>query len=400
MRARVGHLLQHVRPLFTARRSLAADHPSKRLDAIAAATADAVSEKAAHRMPPPSTPSLPFYTFRAPTGAIEKAVKMWAPEHGAHIRAPRLYYLTRQHDVDTLVPPALRSLSTLYRTVGLDLEWEFGLHVGRTAVMQLATATDIFVIHLSRMSTLPTCLVDMLQDPTIHKVGVAIQQDLSKLYRDFKIQSEGGLELSRVAGELDAGRWPKRRTLISLRELCVTYLKQDLDKGPARISAWTRVPLTDMQLAYAASDAYVSLELFHAILLGAQAQQPWSYAQISDALTRAMRPRVRPPSSPTRKGPLAHERAWQAWAEGSDLATLAQERHIQLTTAATYVAKALPSASIPEEQRAALYKRLRAEFSAPCLLPVTIRHASRFARLGVFTYQELYHMVQMLRDQA
>lgn len=377
-----------------------AEHPSKRLDAIAAATADAVSEKTSARASAPPDPTLPFYTFREPTGSIPRALEEWAPEHRVRAGAPRLHYLVHKHEVDAHVPLALASLGTLHRTVGLDLEWEFGLYVGRTAVMQLATATDIFVIQLSRMPTVPGSLIDMLQDPRIHKVGVAIQQDLSKMERDFGIRSVGGLELSRVASELDPERWTKRRTLISLRDLCMTYLQHDLDKGPTRISSWTRIPLTEMQLAYAASDAYVSLELVHAIPLHAHRRRPLTYAQIGDALDHAMQTRTRPSSPTTRKRPMAHERAWQAWVDGSDLATLARERQIQLSTAATYVAKALSDASIPMEQRGTLFQRLRSDFSAPLVLPVTVRNASRFARLGVFSYKELYRMLQVLRERS
>ena len=97
---------------------------------------------------------------------------------------------------------------------------------------------------------------------------------------------------------------------------------------------------------------------------------------------------------------MAHERAWKAWVDGSDLATLARERQIQLSTAATYVAKALSDASIPMEQRGTLFQRLRSDFSAPLVLPVTVRNASRFARLGVFSYKELYRMLQVLRERS
>ncbi|WFD20455.1 exodeoxyribonuclease I [Malassezia caprae] len=348
------------------------ERPSKRLDAIAAATADAVSEKPTQRASVSSVPSLPFYTFRTPTGAIESAMNTWAPEQYVPLGAPRMHYLVHRHEVDACIPPALASLGTLCGTVGLDLEWDFGLYVGRTAVMQIATATDVFVIQLSRMSTVPTCLVEMLRNPRIRKVGVAIQQDLSKLQRDFGIQATGGLELSRVASELDPECWTKRRTLISLRDLCMTYLQHDLDKGPTRISTWTRVPLTETQLAYAASDAYVSLELFHAILLHAHKHRPLSCTQIHDVLEQAMRTRVRTSSPTTRKGPMAHERAWQAWVDGRDLETIARERQIQLSTAATYVAKALSDAGIPKEQRSELFQRLRCEFSAAPVLPVTL----------------------------
>lgn len=399
MRVRARHLYGPLRSFCMVHHSMSSEQPSKRLDAIAAATADAVSDKASQRASVPPGPTLPFYTFRIPTGAIPSAMNAWAPGQRVRRGAPRLHYLVHRHEVDAHVPPALASLGTLYNTVGLDLEWDFGLYVGRTAVMQLATATDVFVIQLSRMSTVPTCLVEMLQNAHIHKVGVAIQQDLSKLQRDFGIQSMGGLELSRVASELDPERWTKRRTLISLRDLCMTYLQHDLDKGPIRISTWTRVPLTETQLAYAASDAYVSLELFHAILLHARQHRPLSYTQISDMLDQAMRTRVRSSSPMARKGSMAHERAWQAWADGSDLATIARERQIQLSTAATYVARALSGASIPKEQRSALFQRLRSEFSALPVLPVTVRNASRFARLGIFSYKELYRMLRVLRGQ-
>lgn len=371
-----------------------ADALSSRLDAIAAATADVVSQKDQNRAKARSPRSLPFYDYRSPSGVIQRALDAWSLPRSRSQKAPRLHYLMHEREVNARVPEVLAATGTLYQTVGLDLEWEIGLRVSRTAVMQLATATDIFVIQLSKMATLPSCLVEMLQDPRIHKVGVAIQQDLCKLQRDFGVQSVGGIELSRVASALDPERWQRRRTLISLRELCMTYLERDLDKRSARISAWSRVPLTQTQLVYAASDAYVSLELLHAMVLQTLEPQQVPYTQVTYLLDEAMRTRMRSAPVTRRKGLMAHEQAWRAWANGSDLATVARERHIQLTTAATYVARALPDASIPPEQRDELYQRLRAEFLAPTVLPVTVRNASRFVRLGIFSYKDLYRMLR------
>ena len=331
---------------------------SNAVDAMAASIADA-------HVPASST-----YTYRRPKYTIPKAMRAFQQPTVAY-QVPRLHYLTEIQEVDNALPDAVANTGTIERIIGLDLEWNFGLSVGKTAVLQLATAFDIYVIQLSKMRNLPNSLASILTDPHIPKTGVAIHQDLAKLQRDFGLIPAGGLELSRLAWRFDAERWQNHRFLISLRDLC---------KG------------------YAASDAYVSLELVHAILLHAYRRNAITLNEIRACMQEAPHNRLRKPQrSHSMSAPLAHQRAWEAWKQGASLQELALEKHIRLTTAGTYIAKAVQESPNPVEHGSETWHRLRAEYSAADMRPITVRYAHGFARHGVFNYAELHQILHAFR---
>lgn len=313
-------------------------------------------------------------------------------------QVPRLHYITEVQEVENALPDAMANTGTLERIIGLDLEWNFGLSVGKTAVLQLATAFDIFVIQLSQMKHMPDSLASILTDPHIPKTGVAIHQDFAKLQRDFGLIPAGGLELSRLAWRYDAKRWQNRRYLISLRDLCKGYLGVDLDKGATRISSWTQTPLSNEQIEYAASDAYVSLELAHAMLLYAHWKNAITLNEVRASVQEALQTRLRKPQrSNSMSAPLAHQRAWDAWKQGTSLQELALEKHIRLTTAGAYVARAVQESPNPIEHGSETWHRLRAEYSDAAMHPITVRYAHGFARHGVFNYAELHRILNALR---
>lgn len=358
---------------------------SNAVDELAASIADA-------QVPASST-----YTYRRPKYTIPQALKAFQQPILA-CQVPRLHYLTEVKEVDNALPGAMANTGTLERIIGLDLEWNFGLSVGKTAVLQLATAFDIFVIQLSQMKHIPNSLASILTDPQVPKTGVAIHQDLAKLQRDFGLIPAGGLELSRFAWRYDANRWHDRRYLISLRDLCKEYLGVDLDKGATRISSWTQTPLSNEQIEYAASDAYVSLELAHAMLLYAHQKNAITLDEVHASVQEAPRTRLRKPQrSNSMSTPLAHQRAWDAWQKGTSLEKIAFEKHIRLSTAGIYIAKAVQESPSPIEHGSETWLRLRAEYSDPVMHPITVRYAHGFARHGVFNYAELHQILNAFR---
>lgn len=294
----------------------------------------------------------------------------------------------------------MSALSTVGRTIGFDMEWNFGLGDEPTAVVQLATADRVLILHVASMRMLPPSLVEVLLDPSIRKVGVAVQQDMAKLRRDFGVAAVGALELSRVAMKLDEDQWHGRRGLISLQALTRTYLGRDLDKGPTRLSTWSRVPLSSEQLEYAASDVYSSLEILHALLCRAHERAPFSEADAVRVFEAAAQRQPRPRAVPTSQ-PRAHQRAWHAWAAGERLPAVAASRNIQVQTAALYLIRAvleLPATSLP--RYSALWYRAREELAAPEVRMATVRHGLALARRGVYTYSELQDMVRQIRGDG
>ncbi|PWN23115.1 ribonuclease H-like protein, partial [Microstroma glucosiphilum] len=147
--------------------------------------------------------------------------------------------------------------------LGLDAEWKVNFGSGvisKTALLQICSPTLIVIIQCRRMKNLPRRLVELLQDPGTIKTGVAVVADCRRLQRDFKVTAQGILELGSLAKSVDAERWSSNNGLIGLSTLCRIYLDRRLVKGPVRTSDWEG-PLSKQQIDYAASDAFVALEI-------------------------------------------------------------------------------------------------------------------------------------------
>ncbi len=125
--------------------------------------------------------------------------------------------------------------------------------LNKPAIMQFATSKQVYVIQLSHTKLLPS-MCDILENPNILKVGVALRDDMIFLQKHAKFKVEGNVELANIAkakGYKEAG----------LRTLCASVFGGRLSKT-MRCSNWERSTLSQAQLLYAATDAWVSRELY------------------------------------------------------------------------------------------------------------------------------------------
>lgn len=153
--------------------------------------------------------------------------------------------------------------------LSFDMEWPFSRSgPGKTSVIQIASAAKVFVLQVGDMEKLPQELIRIICDSTIIKCGVAIQADATKLQKDFGVKATmaNKVELSKLAKLVDKKRWQERKFLISLRDLCSIYLGRRLNKDAAvRQGPWAISDLSPSQREYAASDAYVGLEILYSL---------------------------------------------------------------------------------------------------------------------------------------
>lgn len=223
------------------------------------------------------------YTYKEPAGMIESMRK-----RGGQIIKEALYGFktTRESgpsviSIHTHGPPQLRVLSSgadMERelraiqegeVLSFDMEWPIVFSKGevrKTTVIQLASATKIFILQVGTLQALPKELIRIMADPTIIKCGVAVRIDALKLKRDFELLEPCAnlVELSNVAKKVDHLRWPEKKGLISLRDLCRVYLNRKLIKDKkVQLGPWENKVLSGKQLEYAASDVYVGLEILH-----------------------------------------------------------------------------------------------------------------------------------------
>lgn len=155
--------------------------------------------------------------------------------------------------------------------VGFDMEWPVSYRRGYqdpTAVLQLCTGPDsCYVFHLSTMGCIPPLLNKLLKDENIKKVGVAIGSDLWKLERDYNIQVLSIIKNSMVDLGQFANTVLKTSENWSLDGLVRHLFKHKIDKNPQiRKSNWSHYPLSEEQKKYAATDAYVSYQIYKKLM--------------------------------------------------------------------------------------------------------------------------------------
>lgn len=140
--------------------------------------------------------------------------------------------------------------------VGFDTETRPAFRKGEShlpCLVQAATAGAVYLFQLRQLDVFEV-LAELLAEPRIVKVGVALANDLRPLKLLFPFTETNVLDLGVVA----------RRCSLSqtgLRNLAGIFLGFRIPKG-ARTSNWAAPHLSAAQITYAATDAWACRELF------------------------------------------------------------------------------------------------------------------------------------------
>ncbi|KAI8638823.1 ribonuclease H-like domain-containing protein [Parasitella parasitica] len=155
----------------------------------------------------------------------------------------------------------LSCLAANEKIFGMDLEWPptfiKGQQEKKTSLVQICSANSILLLQIGQMQAFPNELKRFFEDKKVLKSGVNIGADGLKLYRDFGIKTNGLVELRDIVESVESSKLEKSN-LRSLRALAGIFMDQNMPKGKVRISNWSKVKLSAMQIKYAANDAYVS----------------------------------------------------------------------------------------------------------------------------------------------
>jgi ribonuclease D len=132
------------------------------------------------------------------------------------------------------------------------------------ALVQLAGASRAWIFQLRNLRRLEGMLA-ILSDRRITKAGIALADDLKKLREVHTFEPAGFTEVGDLARKLGM-------TQTGLRTLAGLVLGFRVSKREQR-SNWARSELSPSQITYAATDAWVSRELYLALQqrLGAKA---------------------------------------------------------------------------------------------------------------------------------
>lgn len=121
------------------------------------------------------------------------------------------------------------------------------------ALIQLATEKTAWLFRVNILN-MPRELERLLEDSSIRKVVQAAVQEKNQIMHDFGTGASGFIDLLPMAKE--AGCHP-----LSIRALAAIFLNERISKS-ARITNWERRVLSQKQIGYAATDAWVGLRIY------------------------------------------------------------------------------------------------------------------------------------------
>lgn len=141
------------------------------------------------------------------------------------------------------------------KIIGFDTETRPSFTSGmmnKVALLQLSTDDVCFLIRLNKVP-LDKALIAILQNENIAKVGAAVQNDIAALNALRHFKARGFIDLQNEVGRFGI----EDR---SLRKLSGIIIGKKVSKAQ-RLSNWEAQTLTPQQQQYAATDAWVCIEL-------------------------------------------------------------------------------------------------------------------------------------------
>src|SRR4051812_47930616 len=129
-------------------------------------------------------------------------------------------------------------------------------HYNKVAILQIALPEKVFIIRL-RATGLTDEIIHFLQDESILKAGVAIRDDIKALQHLKRFKPGGFVELATLSKE--AGL-----EVESVKKLTALLLGFRISKS-AQTSNWEADHLNEKQISYAATDAWVCLNIYNVL---------------------------------------------------------------------------------------------------------------------------------------
>ena len=151
-----------------------------------------------------------------------------------------------------------------YDLVGFDTETKPTFKKGEfnhVALVQIATPNKVYLLRIHQIG-LSNALIRLLSDDKIKKVGIALDDDLIALNKKRKFVAGGFIDLNKIAPTLGIEN-------IGARNLSALLLTSRISKNQ-QVSNWENSVLTTPQLKYAATDAWICLEMYSKL-------QYWGY---------------------------------------------------------------------------------------------------------------------------
>lgn len=143
------------------------------------------------------------------------------------------------------------------RAIGFDTETRPSFKAGVTynvSLIQLSTADVCYLIRLTSVK-MERCLMRLLESRKVLKVGVDVLGDIRNLNKVRHFRAGGFVELQK---EVEAFGIVDK----SLKKMAAIILGVSVSKAQ-RLSNWEAKEYTSAQMRYAATDAWICLEMYN-----------------------------------------------------------------------------------------------------------------------------------------
>lgn len=203
------------------------------------------------------------------------------------VKKPVVHYCKSMQTTESI----LKSYFLNEKVIGFDIEWnpeayKYAKSSPRqnVSLIQIASESRIALFHIALYpKTDPENLVSpllkqIMEDPEITKVGVAIKADCTRLRKHLQIDSKGLFELSHlyklIKYSTNKDFKSINKSLVSLAAQVREHLHLPLFKGgDVRSSNWSQKLLLH-QIIYAAADSYAAVQLFNTMEVKRKALDP------------------------------------------------------------------------------------------------------------------------------
>ena len=144
--------------------------------------------------------------------------------------------------------------------VGFDAETKPTFKKGQyhaVALIQIGISGEVFLIRINKIG-LQDHIISFFENDQIRKIGVALADDIKDLQKVKNFNPAGFIDLSKEVKQVGIES-------NGLRKLTAIILGFRISKN-AQVSNWEAAELTEKQLRYAATDAWVCLEMYRKLL--------------------------------------------------------------------------------------------------------------------------------------
>ncbi len=133
------------------------------------------------------------------------------------------------------------------------------------ALIQLSTEDTCFLFRLNIIG-FPQCLIDLLSDPHVKKIGLSLRDDFASMNRRQVFTPDGFIDLQKMVQKYGI-------TDISLQKIYAILFRKKISKNQ-QLTNWDTDVLTDSQKKYAALDAWACLKIYNKLKNGKTISTP------------------------------------------------------------------------------------------------------------------------------